>query len=194
MIKQIHPISYNYTGEADMPTNERFIGTFAQELQKIAPYMVHTWTYNNERDAPKDYLAIDYNALSFMLINAVKEQQTTIEQQNTRIDALEKLLAENTTTTTANQIEVSYKTAQLFQNEPNPFDAETKISFILPPNVSDASIVITDLQGKMVQDIKVSGVGKQEITLQAATLSKGIYLYSLNINGQILDTKKMLLQ
>lgn len=92
IIQKIKPIWFNYNGKAGMPTNERGIGTIAQELQEIAPYMVKTWTYKNEAGEKEKYLAVDYGAMDFVLVNAVQEQQATIETQASRITTLEQEL------------------------------------------------------------------------------------------------------
>lgn len=94
IIKQINPIWFNYNGKANTPTDERFVGTLAQDLQKIAPYMVKDWTYTNDEGKSEDYLSVDYGALGFITINAVKEQQEMIESQQSEIDQLKKELQE----------------------------------------------------------------------------------------------------
>jgi hypothetical protein len=108
----IHPIWFTYTGEAGMP-KETGVGVLAQELQKVAPHMVKDWTYvpsKKEKRAEdgseipngakaedvlvpdytnaKTYLAVDNGAMTYMLINAIKEQQKMIEELKREIDAL----------------------------------------------------------------------------------------------------------
>ncbi|MCB0432002.1 MAG: tail fiber domain-containing protein, partial [Mangrovimonas sp.] len=92
LIDKINPVWFTYNGKAGMP-HETGVGTIAQELQKVAPYMVNEWTYQSEDGKTKeDYLGVDYGALDFVLINAIKEQQKIIEQQKERITALERRL------------------------------------------------------------------------------------------------------
>ena len=95
-ILKINPIWFTYNGKAGMP-EETGVGIIAQELQKIAPYMVSTWTYvegsldeeNPRTDGAKtDYLAVDNGAMTYMLINAVKEQQQQIEDLKKEIQEL----------------------------------------------------------------------------------------------------------
>ncbi len=72
-ILNIHPVRFTYTGEAGMP-QDTGIGVLAQELQKVAPYMVKNWTYKKDKeDAGQEYLAVDNGPMTYMLINAVKE-------------------------------------------------------------------------------------------------------------------------
>ncbi len=87
---KIHPVRFTYTGEAGMP-QETGIGVLAQELQKVAPYMVSNWSYKKDKeDTGQEYLAVDNGPMTYMLINAVKEQQEIIETLRQQIDTNNK--------------------------------------------------------------------------------------------------------
>jgi len=88
-VLQIKPVRYNYNEKSGYDTNKEHVGIIAQEVQKVAPYMVRR--LNPEKN---DYLAYDGTALSFMLVNAVKEQQQLIEKQQAEINALKAELSE----------------------------------------------------------------------------------------------------
>ncbi len=99
LVLKINPIWFKYNGEAGMPTNERGVGTLAQELQKIAPYMVNEWEYKegsrdensdaNANGTTKTYLSVNYGAMDFVLVNAIQEQQKTIEEMKIIIEQLQ---------------------------------------------------------------------------------------------------------
>lgn len=92
VLSQINPVWFTYNGMADMP-NETGVGTLAQEMKAIAPYMVKDWEHLSEDGKSKQsYLGVDYGAMDFILINAIKEQQQIIEDQNSRIKSLEERL------------------------------------------------------------------------------------------------------
>jgi hypothetical protein len=94
IIDQINPVWFTYNGKAGMPTDTG-VGTIAQELQKIAPYMVKSWEYFDiEKQASTEYLGVDYGAMDFVLINALKEQQTEIDTLKNEILELKKLVLE----------------------------------------------------------------------------------------------------
>ncbi|PCJ83510.1 MAG: hypothetical protein COA57_11045 [Flavobacteriales bacterium] len=103
LIEKINPIWFKYTGEAGMPTDDQGVGTTAQELQKIAPYMVTEWVYEegstDEQNAHKiksedrkktTYLGVDYGPMKFVIINAIKELKAENDALKARISALEK--------------------------------------------------------------------------------------------------------
>jgi hypothetical protein len=60
----------------------RQIGVIAQELEKVYPELVNTDF--------KGYKTVDYPKLGPILLQAIKEQQSIIEMQNTKINQLEK--------------------------------------------------------------------------------------------------------
>ncbi len=92
-IMQIHPVRYRYTEETGYNTETEYVGVIAQEIQEIAPYMVSTFEKNQQ-----EYLAVDPSALTYMLVNAVKEQQALMQAMQSRIDELssEILALQNT--------------------------------------------------------------------------------------------------
>ena len=86
----------------------------------------------------------------------------------------------------------SLQNAKLYQNTPNPFTERTEIRFTLPDDAQNAYIYIFDMQGKMLRQIPVDA-SMQSVTINGYELSAGIYLYSLAVNGQEIDTKRMIL-
>ncbi|GLR18183.1 tail fiber domain-containing protein [Portibacter lacus] len=78
-IQQINPVWFTYTGAAGIPEGTT-VGTVAQDLEKVAPFMVSEWDHVDEHKRSTTYKSVNYHSLSFMLVNAVKEQQEQIEQ------------------------------------------------------------------------------------------------------------------
>lgn len=53
--------------------------------------MVSNWTYKKDKeDTGQEYLAVDNGPMTYMLINAVKEQQEMIETLRQQVDANNK--------------------------------------------------------------------------------------------------------
>jgi hypothetical protein len=93
VIRQIHTVKYEYNANAPFKGNGEQIGVIAQELEKVAPYMVS----QKESGKFKDLREVNNQAYVFLLINSIKEQQQMIDklrEQNEefkkRLDALEK--------------------------------------------------------------------------------------------------------
>ena len=87
----------------------------------------------------------------------------------------------------------AYASIQLFQNEPNPFNNQTIVKFYLP-QAKQATLVVTDVSGKVVQSIhkKYEAGMNQEVLNKGDLLQQGIYYYRLQTNDFI-GVKKMLL-
>jgi hypothetical protein len=86
VIEKINPVIFKYNSDAPFTTGKEQVGVVAQELEKIAPYMVSQQPVANY----KDLREVSNQAYTFLLINSVKEQQRIIEGQNKRIETLEK--------------------------------------------------------------------------------------------------------
>jgi trimeric autotransporter adhesin len=84
-ILKIRPVQYRYNEKSGYDTTEEHIGVIAQELQTIAPYMVNTFMKDDT-----EYLSVDNSAMTFMLINAVKELSKLNEQTQTQLSRIEK--------------------------------------------------------------------------------------------------------
>ena len=82
----------------------------------------------------------------------------------------------------------------LLQNYPNPFNPVTSIEFELQ-KTSNVQILVRDVLGRLVSDQEFGslGSGRHIYQFDASNLSSGLYFYSLSVNGQLLDTKKMIL-
>jgi hypothetical protein len=83
-LMRIRPVTFRYNERSGHDTKPEYVGVLAQELKEVAPYMVGTF----EKDST-EYLNVDNSALIYMLVNAVKEQQTEIALLKQRIAVFE---------------------------------------------------------------------------------------------------------
>lgn len=92
----------------------------------------------------------------------------------------------NTTTVLAGAYE-------LYQNQPNPFNVETKVGFNLPKSET-ATITIFDVSGKVIKQVNQDFArGYNEVIFSKAELNaSGILYYQLQ-TSEFTDTRKMLL-
>jgi hypothetical protein len=84
----------------------------------------------------------------------------------------------------------SLQVVVLDQNVPNPFAEQTTISYFIPETARAAKIIFFDLSGKTLKSVDVEK-GSGLITVFAPSLSSGTYSYSLIVDGQTVETKKM---
>lgn len=84
--------------------------------------------------------------------------------------------------------------ARLHQNTPNPVNSRTHIGYFIPTNAQEARIVINNTEGSQVDVIELTnrGEGGQDIDTSKWSNS-GVYYYSLIVDGELIDTRKMIL-
>lgn len=168
-------------------TKPKRMGFLAQDLQKVFPELV-------EKDS-LGYYSVDYIGLIPVIIEALKEQQNTIDLLNQRLAALEpsvkSKISSNETATPAENDPLTY--LDLDQNIPNPFNTATTIGFYLPTTFSNANIYVYDMNGAQLKSYNISARGKGNITIQGSELTAGMYLYALIADGKVIDTKRMIL-
>ncbi len=84
--------------------------------------------------------------------------------------------------------------ASLSNNQPNPFNNETLIGYHLPAETSTAVCQVFNLEGKLLNSYPLStSVGDGQLKIDSRQLAAGMYLYSLVVDGKLVDTKKMII-
>ena len=83
---------------------------------------------------------------------------------------------------------------KLYQNYPNPFNPATTIKYELKKSAV-VNLKVYNISGKEIENLinKQQKEGIYEIKFDAGSLSSGVYLYSLFINGQLVNSKKMII-
>ena len=109
----------------------------------------------------------------------------------TRLDAIEACACSGTlaTTTVSGEREMG---ARLYQNTPNPYSIETKLSFFIPIKYSVAYLKISDMNGRVLQKINIEQRGEGFIMYDRDYLASGMYFYSLYVEGVKVASKKMI--
>ena len=82
----------------------------------------------------------------------------------------------------------------LYQNYPNPFNPKTTIKFNIK-KTSDVSIKVYDSSGKLIDGIFYENVhtGEYQYEFDGTGLTSGVYFYSLSADGNVVETRKMVL-
>jgi len=171
-------------------TKPKRIGFLAQDLQKIFPELV-------DKDST-GYFSVDYIGLIPVIVEALKEQDSIISQQNVQIIELMKSIKNGSSfigrEITAADINSSNSTiASLNQNIPNPFNQTTQIGYYLPSSTNFAKLYIYNMNGLQIKSIPIQEKGKGNITIEGSELQPGIYIYTLIADGKEIDTKRMIL-
>ena len=162
---------------AGIDPNRKHIGLIAQELRELYPNLVE--------ESQDGYLAVNYVELVPVLIRAIQELKA-------ELDAVKGIDTERRAPSITGVSAAKSDANLLYQNTPNPFKEQTIIRFSLADNVQDASICIFDMTGKTIKKLPISS-GMESVSIGGYELGEGMFLYSLIINGQVIDTKRMVI-
>jgi trimeric autotransporter adhesin len=220
-IKQLRPVSYTvdknevdkFLHVVDSSNNQtatrgvslRQTGFVAQEVEAVVKKTGYVFYGVDVPKNESDHYSIRYAEFVVPLVKAVQELSINAEAQQTQIEEQKKLIEQQ-----QKQIEVllaglnskieigttgmNGKTkAFLLQNNPNPFTSETEIRMTLEETVGHATVIIYSLEGKEMKNIPVNDRGEVSVKISGSELSAGMYLYTLMTDGQVVDTKRMVL-
>ena len=202
-IRALRPVSFNYDTDKlpmDPSWADGHAGFIAQEVQSVLPGLV-------SYDSAADLYAMDYISMIPYLTKALQEQDSVIRQQQELLQAYAEALAELSGQVSALEAlpmmptkapgfpagdgnDGTFSRCRLFQNVPNPASQETRIRYELGGETSIARIGIYKMDGKEVFLHALDG-SQGELIIGAGELAPGMYLYSLIVDGQVQDTKRM---
>lgn len=207
IINKLNPKSYTFDSKhqsMQLASGIRY-GLLSQEVEKVLPGLVKNCVHSPRFDSEgkETHPAINYKALNYtelipFLVAGMKEQQNQIEDLKNMLNncclsnSEHQLNKNNTGENPIGTIELKSGAAFLYQNQPNPFDNSTVIRYFIPDNGGSAKIIFMDETGKTINEAIITEKGMGSLNVISSELANGIYTYSLQIDGKILDTKKML--
>ncbi|MEZ5012906.1 MAG: tail fiber domain-containing protein [Chitinophagales bacterium] len=173
-----------------------FTGFLAQDVQAAADAIDYDFS---GVDKSGKILGLRYAEFTVPLVKAVQELSTensdlrsTIDQLqaenmvlNERLDRIEAMLNGE-----ASSVSIG-ASASLAQNVPNPFSGKTQIAYYIPDHVTDAKLMICNLQGVELFSARAES-GNGSCTFDGSGLAAGTYVCSLWING--VQVKSIFLQ
>lgn len=170
-------------------------GLMASDIASVFPELVERDSVGNEY--------VNYLELIPIMISAFKELYSTLEENGIRIDAEghnDYMNSPHSDSTSRMAYGRGYSIrgtadngAILYQNTPNPFSNTTVIKYFVPNNVSQADLFIFNLNGELLQTYPLNTFGNGQIMIDGSTFNAGMYVYSLVVDSQIMDTKRMIL-
>lgn len=199
-------------------TSIRQSGFIAQEVEKAAIESGYDFNGVHKPVDENDNYSLAYGEFVVPLVKAVQEQQKMIEILGNKVmknDSINELLIQqiqkledrlnnccssnsqgsNINNVSPTNIDVNLSNINsivLEQNVPNPFAEETLINYFLPESTSRAQILFFEQTGKMIKAVEITEKGNGQLRVFASDLSNGVYTYSLIIDGQNIETRKMI--
>ena len=158
-------------------------GFVAQEVEEAAKKLDFVFS---GVDAPKnesDLYSLRYSEFVVPLVKAVQELVQKNNELEDRVAELEKLLSDK-------RIPVK---GYIAQNSPNPFSSTTVIRYSLPEGISSAKVDLTNVKGQLVRTFNLPNDGTGQLQISKGTLAAGNYYYTLWIDGEKTNTRKMII-
>ena len=152
----------------------------ADKLEEVFPDLVYV-----NKDGSK---VINYVEMIPLLVQSINELNEKIEVLEGQASGRKAAAVRGTTGIDNSSISQN----KLYQNTPNPFKEKTTIHFTLADDARNAYIYIFDMTGKPVKKLPITA-GMDSVSFGGYEIGEGMFLYSLIVNGQEIDTKKMII-
>lgn len=183
------------------------LGLNPEDVERVNP----DWVVRSEDG---ERLGFNYQQFTVLAIKAIQEQQILIDDRAEEIAALEaeeaafekrlaQIEAKLAEMQPANEKQPGMPAAasaaahsqaalRLQQNIPNPFREETLIELSIPASAQRAEVQLTDSRGSVVKNYRLAA-GQNQLKVQAVGLRSGTYFYSLIVDGELIETKQMVI-
>jgi len=149
-------------------------GLIAQDVEAIYPELVY--------EDGNGYKSVNYIGLIPLLIQSIQELTAEVEELKANQEGKK-------VKTYANM-----KVPSMEQNYPNPVNETTSIKYYLPEFVSVARLHIYDKTGLLVDSYMLTERGEGVINLSGYKLNAGNYVYTLMVDGDVIDSKQMIVE
>jgi hypothetical protein len=215
IVKQLRGVSYHYIPESfcgdscddvslTAASNDRLhFGFISQEVAQVVPNL----TQDVEAGVNTTVKALDYDEIIPLLVEAIKELDERLsaccgssllyrQNQGDSTNSFGKssgITGDDSLNNIDNKNNRLYGNCKLYQNNPNPFNEKSTISFEVFNGFKSAKIYIYNLQGEQIKSININNSGKGSIEIPSSDLKAGIYFYSLFVDNKEIDTYKMIL-
>lgn len=164
-----------YNDDSGILEKEHF-GLSGQEIEKIYPNLV-----SESRDG---YLSVNYIEMIPLLIQSIQELKLELDRTK---DQLEELKTEYKVANRSTE-----SSAVLYQNTPNPFLENCVVKCSIPQDAVTATLYLYDVNGRQIDSVIIKDRGDVSIVIDDTLFDAAIYFYSLVVNGEVVDTKRMI--
>lgn len=86
VVMRLTPVTFNYNGREGLSSDARQIGLIAQQVEKVAPYMIST----QEGAELDDFRVMSTQALPYLLVNAIHELEAKVANLERRLAEAER--------------------------------------------------------------------------------------------------------
>ncbi|MBC8753206.1 tail fiber domain-containing protein [Kordia sp. YSTF-M3] len=205
-LAQLDAVTYTFkpNDQLNLPSELQH-GFLAQNLEEVFPELVTTINKpildkENKQTGIYEYKAVNYTGLISVLTSSLQELNekatASIDELNEKVASLESQLEElrgEAGSSKENKLDNAGEVGfSMEQNRPNPFTDQTVVNYTLPSNTK-ATIAVVDLSGKFIKEYNLSNQ-KGQLTINSSDIGKGIFIYTLISDNEVMISKKMIVR
>ena len=153
-------------------------GLLPEELQAIFPSLVVK--------IPNGF-GINYTDLIPILVSCIQELKVQIDSRTEKF--IDVMMARNSDTSDVSAV-CSVIGNTLISAAPSSVSEPATVRYLLADNVSNAYILVTNMGGRVMTRVPLSSADTS-VTIDSSILDKGIYLCTMFVNGEIVETKRL---
>lgn len=172
-------------------------GFIAQDVAKVAKDINYNFDGVHTPENDKDNYSLVYADLIPSLVKAVQELSKENDELKEQLQNVQSTLQQMNSNGSSNAMNISttqnISSVILDQNVPNPSGNTTSISYQIPKNIKNASLIIVNANGTVLsnQDISTSS---NKININLNKLSAGVYTYFIIADGVVSVSRKMVIK
>ncbi len=127
-------------------------------------------------------------------VNGLTSQVEALVQANEQLREENRLIRKALSACcSSGNLGLSASDSYLVQNAPNPFTEFSEVRYFVPENISGAQLEIRDIKGELVKTYPLEVTGYGKVNIGDNLFQTGTYIYSLSIDGNVIDSKVMIL-
>ena len=157
--------------------NKNRYGFLVDDISLICPDVVSEYADQQS--------GIDYFEIIPILVEAIKDQQAQIDELQHQIANLSGVDIPNDEAKSTGSRLNPHSAAKNSQN--------ISISYYIDKINGEASLLLFDMQGKLIKTYPIAIAGEGQINITANSQPAGMYLYSLVVDGNEIATQKIIL-
>jgi len=180
-VLRLQGVTYNLKQSTVAP--KRQMGLIAQAVERVVPEVVTT----NDNGIK----TIAYSNMVGLLVEAIKQEDIKINTLQHKVDSLTNLSKQTGANFHANGVEEGHE-ARLYPCKSCPANQNTTFQCYIPDESKSANLLVFDMNGTLKKTVAISGKKEQSVNIAGGELLAGMYYYSLMVDGNEIDTKKVI--
>lgn len=176
---------YNFSG-VHIPANDNEVYGLA-----YASFVVPLVKAAQEEDAVITAQANTIKTLNETVVQQQEVLASVLSKMETLANQLQDIKECCNNNTGGSSTPTHSNNAQLFNAVPNPSPGSSAIYYFVPSTAKSAKIQISGVNGTVLQTVSISNFGYSSMAIQTGNLSGDTYLYSLIVDDQLIDTRKL---